>query len=47
MFYGLVRETLDQIAAYTKSVKPGQNMPAAAPSPVVTEFHSVSGERHK
>jgi len=30
MFYGLVRETLDQIAAYTKSVKPGKHAGSCA-----------------
>jgi len=29
-FYGLVRETLDQIAAYTKSVKPGKHAGSCA-----------------
>ena len=30
MFYGLERETLDQIAAYTKSVKPGKHAGSCA-----------------
>lgn len=30
MFYGLRRETLDQIAAYTKSVKPGKHAGSCA-----------------
>ena len=30
MFYGLVRETLDQIAGYTKSVKPGKHAGSCA-----------------
>ena len=30
MFYGLERETLDQIAAYTKSVKPGRHAGSCA-----------------
>src|SRR3979411_1115287 len=30
MFYGLVRETLDQIATYTKSVKPGKHAGSCA-----------------
>ena len=30
MFYGLERDTLDQIAAYTKSVKPGKHAGSCA-----------------
>jgi ArsR family transcriptional regulator len=30
MFYGLQRDTLDQIAAYTKSVKPGKHAGSCA-----------------
>jgi ArsR family transcriptional regulator len=30
MFYGLERETLDQIAAYTRSVKPGKHAGSCA-----------------
>jgi len=30
MFYGLERETLDRIAAYTKSVKPGKHAGSCA-----------------
>src|SRR5882762_4754517 len=30
VFYGLERETLDQIAAYTKSVKPGKHAGSCA-----------------
>jgi len=30
MFYGLERKTLDQIAAYTKSVKPGKHAGSCA-----------------
>jgi len=30
MFYGLQRETLDQIAAYTRSVKPGKHAGSCA-----------------
>ncbi len=30
MFYGLQRETLDQIAVYTKSVRPGKHAGSCA-----------------